>query len=183
GGAVVEAVRGVYNTVQFFRERGQQLGAVVGTFLDALGTIAAGGVAAAATRLEQTMGRLVPVVPDGPAATYRDSEGLSGKDYTVELLAARYGVEWRKYHPCKEGEARPPKSAAIHRATTPFPCARTPARASRPGASCTFTPANRCACLCLLPGPGRPQSTVPAAGTQFGYILLINRILFLAIGG
>ena len=62
GGAVVEAVRGVYNTVQFFLERGQQLGAVVSTFLDALGTIAAGGVVAAATRLEQTMGRLVPVV-------------------------------------------------------------------------------------------------------------------------
>jgi hypothetical protein len=62
GGAVVEAVRGVYHTVQFFLERGQQLGAVVSTFLDALGTIAAGGVAAAATRLEQTMGRLVPLV-------------------------------------------------------------------------------------------------------------------------
>ena len=37
-------------------------GAVVSTFLDALGTIAAGGVAAAATRLEQTMGQLVPLV-------------------------------------------------------------------------------------------------------------------------
>jgi hypothetical protein len=35
---------------------------VVSTFLDVLGTIAAGGVAAAATRLEQTMGRLVPLV-------------------------------------------------------------------------------------------------------------------------
>jgi hypothetical protein len=34
----------------------------VAVTLDALGTIAAGGVAAAATRLEQKMGRLVPLV-------------------------------------------------------------------------------------------------------------------------
>ena len=61
-GAVIQAILAVYNTVMFFVEKAQQIGAVVASFIDSISAIAAGQVAGAAKRVEQTMANTLTVV-------------------------------------------------------------------------------------------------------------------------
>jgi hypothetical protein len=61
-GAVIQAIIAVYNTVQFFIERAQQLGALASAVFDSIAAIASGGVGGAIRYVEQALGRAVPVV-------------------------------------------------------------------------------------------------------------------------
>ncbi|HEY9798648.1 MAG TPA: DUF4157 domain-containing protein [Leptolyngbyaceae cyanobacterium] len=61
-GAVIQAVMAIYNTVMFFIERGSQIAALGEAVFASIGTIAAGNIAGAATYVEQTMGRTLPVM-------------------------------------------------------------------------------------------------------------------------
>jgi len=61
-GAVIQAVMAIYNTIMFFIERGSQIAALGEAVFSSIGTIAAGNIAGAATYVEQTMGRTLPVV-------------------------------------------------------------------------------------------------------------------------
>jgi hypothetical protein len=61
-GAVIQAIIAIYNTVTFFIEKAQQLGAVVASFIDSIAAIAAGQVAPAAKRVEQTLANTLVVV-------------------------------------------------------------------------------------------------------------------------
>lgn len=61
-GAFVQAVIAIYNTVMFFVERIRQIGQVAAAVIDSISAIAAGNVAAAANRVEQTMAGLLTLV-------------------------------------------------------------------------------------------------------------------------
>lgn len=61
-GAVIQAVIAAYNTVQFFIERAQQLGAMATGIFDSIGEIAGGSLGAAKNAVEGVLGRGVPVV-------------------------------------------------------------------------------------------------------------------------
>lgn len=61
-GAVIQAIIAIYNTVTFFIEKARQIGAVVASFVDSIAAIAAGQVAGAAKRVEQTMANTLTVV-------------------------------------------------------------------------------------------------------------------------
>jgi len=61
-GAVIQAIIAVYNTVQFFIERAQQLGALASAVFDSIAAIASGGIGGAIQYVEQALGRAVPVV-------------------------------------------------------------------------------------------------------------------------
>jgi hypothetical protein len=61
-GAVIQAIIAIYNTVTFFIEKARQIGQVVAAFIDSIAAIAAGQVAAAANRVEQTMANALTVV-------------------------------------------------------------------------------------------------------------------------
>jgi Domain of unknown function (DUF4157) len=61
-GAVIQAILAVHNTVMFFVEKIQQIGAVVASFIDSIAAIAAGQVEGAAKRVEQTMANTLTVV-------------------------------------------------------------------------------------------------------------------------
>ncbi|HEX5749532.1 MAG TPA: DUF4157 domain-containing protein [Archangium sp.] len=61
-GAFIQAIIGIYNTVMFFVERLQQIKQVALSFLESLPTIAGGVIAAAATRVEQTMAGMLTLV-------------------------------------------------------------------------------------------------------------------------
>jgi len=61
-GAIVQAVMAIYNTVMFFIERGSQIAALAQAVFNSIGSIAAGNVAGAASYVEQTIGRSLPVM-------------------------------------------------------------------------------------------------------------------------
>lgn len=61
-GAFIQAIIATYNTVMFFVERLRQIAQVAVSFIDSLAAIAAGNIAAAANRVEQTMGGLLTLV-------------------------------------------------------------------------------------------------------------------------
>ena len=61
-GAVIQAVMAIYNTIQFFIERGSQIAELAQAVFSSIGKIAAGDVAAAANYVEQTMAKTLPVV-------------------------------------------------------------------------------------------------------------------------
>jgi hypothetical protein len=61
-GAVVQAIIATYNTITFFIEKINQIAAVVASFIDSISAIAAGQVANAAKRVEQTMANTLTVV-------------------------------------------------------------------------------------------------------------------------
>ncbi|HYN93726.1 MAG TPA: hypothetical protein VES42_07735, partial [Pilimelia sp.] len=61
-GAVIQAILGVYNTVRFFIERAQQLGAFAESVFDSISAIAGGSVGSAVGAVERALGRSVPVV-------------------------------------------------------------------------------------------------------------------------
>jgi hypothetical protein len=61
-GAVIQAIIAIYNTVTFFIEKAKQIGAVVAAFIDSIAAIAAGAIAPAAKRVEQTLANTLVVV-------------------------------------------------------------------------------------------------------------------------
>ncbi len=61
-GAIIQGIITIYNTITFFIERAQQIGAVVGSIFDSIGRIAAGDISGAAKFVEQTMAKTLPVV-------------------------------------------------------------------------------------------------------------------------
>ncbi len=61
-GAVIQAIMAIYNTVVFFIERAQQIGALVEAVFDSIASIAAGNIGAAASYVERTMARTIPVI-------------------------------------------------------------------------------------------------------------------------
>jgi hypothetical protein len=61
-GAFVQAVIAIYNTIMFFVERLKQIAQVAASFIDSIAAIAAGAIAAAADRVETTMGGLLTLV-------------------------------------------------------------------------------------------------------------------------
>ena len=61
-GAFIQAVIAIYNTVMFLVERLKQIAQVVAAFIDSIAAIASGAIAAAANRVEKTMGGLLTLV-------------------------------------------------------------------------------------------------------------------------
>jgi hypothetical protein len=61
-GAIIQGIITIYNTISFFIERAQQIGAVAASVMDSVGRIAAGDVGGAAQFVEQTMAKAVPVM-------------------------------------------------------------------------------------------------------------------------
>jgi hypothetical protein len=61
-GAFIQAIIGIYNSVMFFVERLKQIAAVVAAFIDSISAIASGVIAAAANRVESTLGGLLTLV-------------------------------------------------------------------------------------------------------------------------
>ena len=84
-GAVIQAIMATYNTVMFFIERINQIAAVVESYVDSMAAIAAGNIAAAANRVETTMGRMVPVMISFLARLM----GLGGISNTIRNTIAR----------------------------------------------------------------------------------------------
>ncbi|WP_138992101.1 DUF4157 domain-containing protein [Larkinella sp. C7] len=84
-GAVIQAIMATYNTVMFFVERINQIAAVVESYVDSMAAIAAGNIAAAANRVETTMGRMVPVMISFLARLL----GLGGISNTIRNTIAR----------------------------------------------------------------------------------------------
>ena len=61
-GAVFQAIMAIYNTIQFFIERGSQIAALAQSVFSSIGKIAAGNIGGAAKYVEQTMARTLPVM-------------------------------------------------------------------------------------------------------------------------
>jgi hypothetical protein len=61
-GAFFEAVKAIYNTIMFFIERASQIAALADAVFASIGKIAAGNIGAAASYVEQSMARTLPVM-------------------------------------------------------------------------------------------------------------------------
>ena len=61
-GAVIEAVKTIYNFIMFFVERANQMAAVMGIVFNAVSDIAAGKIAAAANFIEKSLGLAIPLI-------------------------------------------------------------------------------------------------------------------------
>jgi hypothetical protein len=61
-GALIQAIVATYNTIMFFVERLSQIAQVAAAFIDGIAAIAAGNIAPAANRVEQTMAGLLTLV-------------------------------------------------------------------------------------------------------------------------
>ena len=61
-GALIQAIIAIYNTIMFFVERLRQIAQVAAAFIDGIAAIAAGNIAPAADRVEQTMAGLLTLV-------------------------------------------------------------------------------------------------------------------------
>ena len=61
-GAIIGAILAVYNTIRFFIERAQQLGALARSVFDSIAAIAGGNLGNAINAVEQAMARALPVV-------------------------------------------------------------------------------------------------------------------------
>jgi hypothetical protein len=61
-GALIQAIIATYNTIMFFVERLSQIAQVAAAFIDGIAAIAAGNIAPAANRVEQTMAGLLTLV-------------------------------------------------------------------------------------------------------------------------
>ncbi|HEX6289738.1 MAG TPA: hypothetical protein VFZ66_11135, partial [Herpetosiphonaceae bacterium] len=59
--AFIKACKMIYDVIMFFIERGSQIMELVGAILDSIGAIASGSIGAAANRVEQTLGKALPV--------------------------------------------------------------------------------------------------------------------------
>lgn len=61
-GAIVQGIITIYDTVMFFMQRAQQIGALVEAITDSLASIARGNIAAAVQHVETTLARTVPTI-------------------------------------------------------------------------------------------------------------------------
>lgn len=61
-GAFIQAIIAIYNTIMFFVERIRQIAQVAAAFIDGIAAIAAGNIAPAANKVEQTMAGLLTLV-------------------------------------------------------------------------------------------------------------------------
>lgn len=61
-GAVIQAIIMIYDTVKFFIERFQQIAELANAVFESVASIAAGKIEAAATYVEKTMARAIPVI-------------------------------------------------------------------------------------------------------------------------
>lgn len=61
-GAFIQAIIAIYNTIMFFVERIRQIAQVAAAFIDGIAAIAAGNIAPAANKVEQTMAGLLVLV-------------------------------------------------------------------------------------------------------------------------
>ncbi|HMG13848.1 MAG TPA: DUF4157 domain-containing protein, partial [Saprospiraceae bacterium] len=61
-GAVIQAIIAIYNTITFFIEKINQIGAVVGSFINSIASIAAGQVESAAQKVEETMANTLTLI-------------------------------------------------------------------------------------------------------------------------
>ncbi|HWQ14151.1 MAG TPA: hypothetical protein VNL77_15235, partial [Roseiflexaceae bacterium] len=59
--AFIKACKMIYDVVMFFIERGSQIMALVNAILDGVSAVAAGSIGAAANRVEEALGRAIPV--------------------------------------------------------------------------------------------------------------------------
>ena len=84
-GAVIQAIMAIASTIQFFRTRFQQIAQVTEAFFNSVAEIAGGNISSAATRVEQTMARLVPVV----IGLFAELIGLGGITATIRDIIAR----------------------------------------------------------------------------------------------
>ncbi len=76
--AFVKACKMIYDVVMFFVEKAEQIKAFVDSVLDSVESIASGGVGAVAGYIENTLGRMVPVII-GFMASLLGLGGISGK--------------------------------------------------------------------------------------------------------
>ncbi|KQM82337.1 HNH endonuclease [Agromyces sp. Leaf222] len=76
--AFVKACKMIYDVVMFFVEKAEQIKAFVDSILDSVESIASGGVGAVAGYIENTLGRMVPVII-GFMASLLGLGGISGK--------------------------------------------------------------------------------------------------------
>lgn len=76
--AFVKACKMIYDVVMFFVEKAEQIKAFVDSILDSVESIASGGVGAVAGYIENTLGRMVPVLI-GFLASLLGLGGISGK--------------------------------------------------------------------------------------------------------
>ncbi|GAA1847202.1 phage tail protein [Agromyces salentinus] len=76
--AFVKACKMIYDVVMFFVEKAEQIKAFVDSILDSVESIASGGVGAVAGYIENTLGRMVPVII-GFLASLLGLGGISGK--------------------------------------------------------------------------------------------------------
>ncbi len=60
-GAIVRAVKGIYDIVMFFIERGQQIMALVSAVTDSIAALASGDISGAASAVEQALAKGIPV--------------------------------------------------------------------------------------------------------------------------
>ncbi len=60
-GAIVRAIKGIYDIIMFFVERGQQIMALVSAVTDSIAAIATGNLGAAADKVEQSLAKGIPV--------------------------------------------------------------------------------------------------------------------------
>ena len=84
-GAVIQAIIAIKDTIMFVSDRLQQIIQVAEAFFNSIAQIASGNIGAAANYVEQTMGRLVPVVI-GFLANFI---GLSGISDTIRNIINR----------------------------------------------------------------------------------------------
>ena len=61
-GAVIQAIIAIYDTVTFFIQKAEQIGAVVASFIDSIAAIAAGQIEGAAKRVEDTMANTLTLI-------------------------------------------------------------------------------------------------------------------------
>jgi len=83
--AVVQAIRTTYNVIMWFIERIQQLMGLVEAITNSISNIASGNISAAANYVEQTLGRILPLIISLLARLL----GLGGITDTIRRIIAR----------------------------------------------------------------------------------------------
>lgn len=99
-GAVIQAIVKTYTTIQFFIQRINQILDLVESVLNSIAAIAAGSVGAAASLVERTMARTIPVILDFLARFIGLGDVGAHVQRTIQSLQARVdamldrAVEW-----------------------------------------------------------------------------------------
>ena len=161
-GAVIQAIIAIYNTIIFFRDRFQQIRQVAESFFNSIAEIAAGNTGAAANRVEQTMGRSVPVVI-GFLAGLIHLGGISGEirsiitrlrapiDQALDRVVDWIAAQVRRLGRAVAGGARSAAGAAVG-----WWRERRAIRIERSAATLLFQGEDRRAQLMIATSPPRP---------------------------